>query len=133
MRLRRVCLEYVPVRIDIMPAIAELNPFYRAAAMAFVQPYSLSAALGRITEETATDALARAYAEGVISGSPDAPFTAYSTHEWYHWLIDHPAEFADLRSVAEMKSNFVEGEDGGDVLAAQHPDESSQPPSDPLG
>lgn len=104
--MRRINLAYVPIRIDVLPADPEINPVYRAASLAFVQPYSLAASLGRLREETSVRALARAYAEGVICGSPDDEYIYYDREDWVRWLTAHPEEFGTIRSICEVRKNF---------------------------
>lgn len=92
------------VSFDVGPAFPDLNTLYRAAAFAFVKPYTLSAQLGRISEERSTELLASAYAEGVIFDSRPA----MSRSEVRDWLIAHPTEFTIIRSYAEHRPNFEE-------------------------
>lgn len=89
--------------IDFYPADPRVNCLFRAAMAAHVQPYMLAARVGRLSEDTATRALARAYAEGVISGSPSEELHCHSTAEWAEWLVANPREFEILREHAEPR------------------------------
>lgn len=94
------------VEFDVGPAFTDLNPLYRAAAIAYVQPYTLSSQLGRISEERSTELLAAAYAEGVIFDSRPT----MTSQEIRSWLIAHPNEFTIIREYAEHRRNFEEGD-----------------------
>lgn len=107
MRVTRLDMtEDFGVEVDILPAVPEFNPLFNAAATACIKPLSLSAHLGRLSEEVAQEALARAYAEGVIVGSPTPELEHLDREGWYQWLLQHPDEFAIIRSIAEVKRNF---------------------------
>jgi hypothetical protein len=115
MNLRRLVFQYDDdptnpvngVKIDFLPADPSVNAVFRAALQAHVQPYALSAHLGRLTEPTAIKALAKAYAEGVITGSPCDALMNMTRGDWEQWLIDHPDEFERLREEAEPKEDAL--------------------------
>lgn len=86
--------------VDVMPAIPEVNPLFRAASIAYVAPLSLASRVGRVSEVVGRRALARAYAEGVVCGSPSPEADGWGPAEWAAWLLGHPGEFDWIRSLA---------------------------------
>lgn len=107
------------VEFDVGPAFVDLNVYYRAAAMAFVQPHSLAATLNRVPEEKARSLMAHTIVEGCIFDSrPEM-----TSDQRYDWLIAHPFEADQLRSLVEHRANFVGGEQNGDAEAAPKTDE----------
>lgn len=109
MNVRRLRFDYIPVAIDILPADPKVNRIYAAAAMAHVQHLTLASQVGRLSEEVATRALAKAYAEGVIVGSPTPGYEEFDRTDWERWLNENPDEFSQLRSIAEVSENFESG------------------------
>lgn len=109
MNMRRLRFDYIPIAIDILPADPKVNRIYAAAAMAHVQHLTLAAQLGRVSEDRAEQALAKAYAEGVVVGSPTPGYEHYERSDWERWLLAHRDEFAQLRSIAEVPENFESG------------------------
>lgn len=126
MQLRRIRFNYkgTPdegcetdgMAIDFYPADPRVNCLFKAAADSFVAPLNFAQRSGRLSEERATEALAKAYAEGVVAGSPCPQFDGYTTRDWAHWLVKHPDEFEDLRAVAIPED--LRGEGPGDTLTA---------------
>lgn len=108
MNARRILFEYRNIEIDIFPADPEINMLFRAASMAYLKPLTFASQSGRLSEERAVEALAAAYAEGVISGSPTPELTNLDTLGWRKWLLANPHEFNSLRGIAEHKDNFKE-------------------------
>lgn len=106
--VRRINFQYVPIRIDVLRASTD-NPVYRAALMTYIQPFALAARLGRVSEEAATLAWAKVYAEAVIVGSPDDPYVGYDRAAWIQWLTEHPEEFERLRELCTPAENFQDG------------------------
>ncbi len=92
--------------VDALPAVPELNPLFRASAMAWVRPLSLASQLGRVSEGVALRALARAYAEGVIAGSPTPEASGWGPGEWVAWLLAHPGEFDALRAIVGRRKTW---------------------------
>lgn len=112
MNVRRITFEYLDVSIDVLPAVVAENAVFRAAFAAYVQPYRLAAQLGRLSEDTARRGLAKAYAEGVITGSPTPALCDYGRADWERWLLEHPDEFETIRAVCEVAENFKDQADG---------------------
>lgn len=106
--MRRIVFEYLdpPLRLDVLPADVNVNAVFRAAAITHAQPAALAAMVGRLSEDAARRRLARAYAEGVITGSPTEGYTHYSRDDWCAWLLAHPEEFDRVRGICEVLSNF---------------------------
>jgi hypothetical protein len=96
--------------------LGDVNPLFQAVTVAFIQPLELAASLPddhprKLTDERAERALAKAYAHGVMEGRPGGQAegeAAFRPVEWEAWLLEHRAEFASIRSVAEIEDNFLE-------------------------
>ena len=121
---RTICFEYLDdLELEFRPAVLELNPIFVACVIQWVHPLQLAAKLPeghprKLSEERATAALRKVYANGVLQGelssvSDDRPATPA---EWEAWLESHPAEFDSLRSVAECPENFQPPEEPHDEL-----------------
>lgn len=107
MILRRLVFAYSgDARVDVYPADFELNPAFAAAVEAYVKPYALAEELGRLDEDAARWALARAYAAAVIYGSPDEDLAGLDREGWVSWLLEDPVRFDDLRALCEDRTNF---------------------------
>lgn len=106
MALRRIVFEYLGVSVDVSEASVERNLIFRAACMTYVQPYSLAAQVGRLGDDVATEALAKAYAAGVVAGSPDPALADLDEQGWVRWLLSHPEEFDQIRAICEHPDNF---------------------------
>jgi hypothetical protein len=109
--------------VDVMPAIPEVNPLFRAASIAFVRPLSLASALGRVSEHVGRRALVRAYAEGVICGSPSPEADGWGRKEWIAWLEAHPDEFDWIRNLASRAKVWEQLLPGSTVDAGLAPEE----------
>lgn len=107
--------------ITILPAIPKLNPIYRACAHVRLTPLALAYAVGRVSEETALDAIATVYAESVINGSSDPALADLDTAGWKRWLLAHPAEFTILRELAPDLKTWEMGSHSVGVLPAAEP------------
>lgn len=125
---RRIQFEYLDgLEIDFRPAVLDLNPLFVAASVAWIQPLTLAAQLPEdhprhLGEERANRAMAKAYSMSVMVGSSTSDeLDGFTAAEWEAWLLEHPEEFASIRSVAEIRTNFVdETEDEiGDRIVAQ--------------
>jgi hypothetical protein len=97
--VRTIRFEYLDggLELSFRPAVLDLNPLFVAATAAYLHPLLLAAQLPddhprHLTEERAEAALAKAYGMAVIvtGNSPELE------------------EFRSLRSVAEVRTNFVE-------------------------
>lgn len=109
--MRQIVFSYIPLSINCLPADPAINPLFRQAGDEHIQPYYLAAESGRLSEETALQYLAIAYAEGVIVNSPDPGFKDFTVPEWVEWLIMNPEDFAILRSICEVTENFIDEDD----------------------
>lgn len=106
--IKRIRFEYLDdLTIDCYEADPGVNAIFRACLMQHVQPHMLAARLGRLSEETATLNLAKAYSQGVISGSPTPGFDAFSHEQWREWLIEHPHEFTSIREALEPRQEVT--------------------------
>lgn len=132
MQLKRFRFEYMgDVAVDCYPADPAINSVFRACLEQFVKPFMLAERVGRLSEEQATANLAKAYAQGVVAGSPSPGMTEFSYREWESWLIAHPDEFATLRDQLEPKAEIISLAermlDGQDVRVAQPEAETDKP------
>ncbi len=109
-RIRFIHVE--DLEIKIRPAVLDLNPIFRATALVYLRPLSLSTMLPeghprRLSDAQANVALAKVFGLSVILGSPTHPeHDAYSCEEWAAWLVAHEWEFEELSSVARVGTNF---------------------------
>jgi len=104
--VRRIHFEYLgDVMVDIVAADVS-NPLFAVLGNAHIQPLTLAASVGRLSEERATAALASVYSQAVVMGSPSPGLEDQTTAEWEKWLLAHPIEFATIRSIAESPENF---------------------------
>ena len=120
---RRIRFEYLDgLEIDFRPAVLELNPIFAAGVIQWVQPLQLAAQLPddhprHLSDQRATAALAKAYAIGVMQGSPEPGADAPAKpKQWEEWLIANPAEFESIRAIAEIESNFTTEEPAAATL-----------------
>lgn len=118
MEIRRVTFaEPFPephLSIDCWPPFPDLNMLFAAAAKAFVDPYTLAAQMGKISEESAIMVQAQAYAEGVVANSQTEGYEAYGVREWLAFFLEHPDHFDELRRHLEVRRNW------DDPTEAQH-------------
>jgi hypothetical protein len=110
---RRIRFEYLDgLEVEFAPAVLELNPIFAACVIQWVQPLQLAAQLPdghphKLSDERALAALAKCYAAGAMRGSPDRDAEAPAKpQQWEAWLLANPPEFENIRSVAEVASNF---------------------------
>jgi len=80
----------------------ELNEYFRAASMAYIQPHVLALQLGRMTEEREREIMMQAYACGVVLETEPK----MSEAEVLSWFQSHPAEFDILFEIADYRKNF---------------------------
>lgn len=111
MAVRRIRFAYLPGEpaIDCRPPHVDLNLDFRDAVMRNLAPLKLAQRLGRLSETTARRALARAYAEGVVTGSPTAALEQLDTEGWEEWLLANPDEFDELRRLLDDHKVWLEG------------------------
>lgn len=85
----------------------DLNHFFKAATLNYINPHLLAIQLGRITPERETEILMQAYACGVVLETEPA----MNEEEVFEWFKSHPDEFDILFGVADHKENFEEDGD----------------------
>ena len=97
----------VVLKMTIGAGDTELNEYFRAASMAYVQPHALAMGLGRLSDEREQEIMMRAYACGVVLVTEPK----MSEQEIFAWFKSHPKEFDILFEIADYRKNF---EDDGD-------------------
>lgn len=108
--LRRVRFAYLgDVALDCRVPDLNLNPAFREAVMRHIAPLRLAERMGALSEESALRGLARAYAEGVIVGSPSPSLGLLDAAGWEAWLLEHPEEFDKLRELLDDTEVWVRG------------------------
>jgi len=106
--VRRIEFEYLGgLSVDIVAADVT-NPLFQLLSRLLLGPLTLAAELGRLSEERAEKALRTIYAQAVVVGSITPELSSYSHEQWDKWLLEHPIEFATIRSIAESPENFVD-------------------------
>jgi hypothetical protein len=130
--MRRVRFEWSGLAVDIWPAIPHANAIYAALAGARLRPLVLAHQLGRVSEETASRAIAEVFSEAVIAGSPSDELANLDGPGWVAWLLANPREFGLLRELAMDAATF---EGGARVLEVGEVQHSAAPaaPGDPGG
>ena len=105
------------IKMVIGAGDTELNEFFRAATMAYIQPHILAMQLGRLSEEREREILMQAYACGVVLDSEPK----MSEQEVLAWFKSHPQEFDILFEIADYRKNFEDddhpNEHGGNAAS----------------
>lgn len=103
----RVNFAYLGIRVDIAPAILDLNPVFRAACLHYLRPAMTRKLGASLDNYHAEQMLVSCYARGgVIAGSPDEPYASWDESQWEDWLLANREEFRTIRSFAEVKANW---------------------------
>lgn len=123
--VRRIAFEYLDVEIDVLPAIMALNPVYEAACKAWVMPLEWAVRAKRHSEQGSNLALMKAYAEGVVVGSPTPALEDFKPEDWIRWFKEHPEEWQRLRGICEAPENFQESPPHGTPRGSGSPPDSS--------
>jgi hypothetical protein len=105
------------IEMRIAAGHEELNEFYRAAAMVYVQPHALGLHAGKISEERQLEIQMQAYACGVVLET-DPKMTEAEIFEWFQ---GHPKEFAILFEIADCRENFEEDGNSNEPGAPRAP------------
>ena len=95
------------IKMVIGAADPDLNEYFRAASMAYVQPHTLAMSLGRLTEEREREILQQAYACGVVLDTEPKMREA----QILAWFKTHPKEFDILFEIADHRENFIDNGD----------------------
>lgn len=114
------------INMTIGAGDTELNEYFRAATLHYVQPHALAINLGRVSEEKQREIMMQAYACGVVlSTEPQM-----SEEEVLEWFKRHPKEFDILFEIADLRKNF---EDNGNPDELQHAGTSAGPSDEGSG
>lgn len=95
------------VKMQIGAGDPDLNEFFKAASMAYIQPHLLAMQMGRLGDEREKEILMQAYACGVVLDTEPK----MSERAVFSWFKSHPDEFDILFEIADHRKNF---EDDGD-------------------
>ena len=98
------------VVIDFMLADLATNCIFRASYMAHIQPYEWATRLGRVSDQRNLELLAKVYAEGVITGSPEGEYQDYTVADWEKWLLEHPNQLMTLYEKAQPNAVAAAGQ-----------------------
>ena len=90
------------VLMTIAAGDVDLNEFFRAASMTYVQPHALAMELGRLTEAREREIMMQAYACGVVLDTEPR----MTEREIFQWFTHHPGEFDILFEIADHRENF---------------------------